>query len=519
MSPLTYIILFPLIAAIAVALTPARFTNVIRILALAATFASMVVGIEIFIGFNAAEIGAGGYRFLGSRPWVPDLGINYLVGVDGINLGLVVMATIVAFAATCLAKEITKRQKQFYFLLMLMVTGVIGAFASLDLFFFYFFHELALVPTFFMIGIWGRGPERRYAAFKITMYLTVGALLALIGLIMVYVQSGANTFSIIGLIEHARTNPMATSSQNLIFPFLLFGFGILVSLFPFHTWAPLGYSAAPSATAMLHAGVLKKFGLYGLIRVALPLLPEATQSWVQVIAWLCIGNILFVGLVALRQKDLNLLIGNSSVAHMGFVFLGVASLSLIGITGAVLVMVAHGFLAALSFGLSGYIYGQNKTLEMAKMGGFLKQMPFIGSALLMAMFAGCGVPGFANFAGEVLVLFGSWSALPGFVIATAWGALIVGGVYMMRAIRVVLHGVPVDGAPDMKDATTLATKFPFILLLASLLILGCFPGILTSKIEPAAMEILSFVSPDQYKSTLSEAVAQSDVIVVVHSAD
>lgn len=513
MSPLIYIVLLPLIAAVVIALTPARMASVIRGIAIAATFAAMVIGIEVFIGYDGAEVGEGGYRFLFSKPWVPDLGINFLLGVDGINLGLVVMATIVGFAATCLSSEIQKRQKQFYFLMMLMVGGVIGAFASLDLFFFYFFHELALVPTFIMIGVWGRGENRRYAAFKITMYLTVGALLALIGLIAVYVQSGAGTFSIIGLVEHARSNPISSSAQNLIFPFLLFGFGILVSLFPFHTWAPMGYAAAPSATAMLHAGVLKKFGLYGLIRVALPLLPEATHAWVNVIAWLCIGNILYVGLVALRQKDLNLLIGNSSVAHMGFVFLGVASLSLIGVTGAVLVMVAHGLLAALSFGLSGYIHQQNGSLEMAKMGGLLKRMPFVGSALLMAMLAGCGVPGFANFAGEVLVLFGSWAALPGFVIATAWGALIVGGVYMMRGIRAVLHGAPADDGKTFADASTIGARFPFVILLTSLLLLGCFPGLLTSKIEPSAKEVLSFVAPVDEGA---EAVAQTETTDQTH---
>src|SRR5439155_8818731 len=212
---------------------------------------------------------------------------------------------------------------------------------------FYFFHELALVPTFIMIGVWGRGENKNYATFNITLYLSVGALITLVGLIALYLQMPANarSFDIVELANYFKANPMAANAQHLIFPFLLFGFGILVSLWPFHTWAPLGYGAAPTATAMLHAGVLKKFGLYGLIRIAVPMLPDAAQSWLHVVSILCLGNILYVGLVALRQKQLNLLIGNSSVAHMGFVFLGVASLNLIGITGAVIVMVAHGLLA------------------------------------------------------------------------------------------------------------------------------------------------------------------------------
>src|ERR1041385_3998424 len=219
------------------------------------------------------------------------------------------MGAIVAFAAACCSWEIREREKEFYVLLLVMTGGILGAFASLDLFFFYFFHELALVPTFIMIGVWGRGEQRNYATFQITIYLSIGALIALIGLIALYLQSGAGTFDIPKLIEYAKTHPLATNVQNFIFPLLLFGFGILVSLWPFHSWAPLGYSSAPSATAMLHAGVLKKFGLYGLIRVALPFLPQAAQSWMPILAWLCLGNVLYVGWVAMRQKNLNLLIG------------------------------------------------------------------------------------------------------------------------------------------------------------------------------------------------------------------
>src|SRR5947207_7659951 len=174
-----------------------------------------------------------------------------------------------------------------------MTCGILGAFASLDLFFFYFFHELALVPTFIMIGVWGRGEQKNYATFQITLYLSVGALLALLGLIALYVQSGAGTFDIPKLAEHLRQNPLAVNAQNIIFPLLLFGFGILVSLWPFHTWAPLGYASAPSPTAMLHAGVLKKFGLYGLIRIALPMLPDAVREWTSILCCLCLGNIVY----------------------------------------------------------------------------------------------------------------------------------------------------------------------------------------------------------------------------------
>ena len=251
------------------------------------------------------------------------------MGVDGINVGLVLMGAIVAFAAACVAWEIKEREKEFYILLLVMAGGILGAFASLDLFFFYFFHELALVPTFIMIGVWGRGERKNYATFQITLYLSIGALLALVGLIALYLQSGASTFDIPDADPiHLRRAALRfhLAAQHFIFPLLLFGFGILVSLWPFHTWAPLGYGSAPTPTAMLHAGVLKKFGLYGLIRIALPLLPDEAQSWMPLLAWLCLGNLVYCGWVAMRQKDFNWLIGYSSVAHMGFVFLGIASL-------------------------------------------------------------------------------------------------------------------------------------------------------------------------------------------------
>jgi NADH-quinone oxidoreductase subunit M len=243
---------------------------------------------------------------------------------------------------------------------------------------------------------------------------------------------------------------------------------------------------------MLHAGVLKKFGLYGLIRIALPLLPAGAHSWLHIVAFLCLGNIIYCGLVAMRQRDLNLLIGNSSVAHMGFVFLGIASLSLVGVTGAIVVMVAHGLLAALTFALSGYLHQQTGTSDMGKMGGLMRPMPFIGAALVMAMMAGCGLPGFANFIGEALVLFGSWKAFPLPTTFAVWGGLVIGAVYMLRAIRAIVHGPVVETQTQLKfvDAVSVWRKTPFALLIVSLLIFGIYPSLLTDKIKPAAESIL-----------------------------
>ena len=496
-SILTYIWGIPLLAALLLVVVPRNYRVPIRALAVLATLISAVLAVKMFCQFVP---GAAGFQFEQQIPWVESLGISYHVGVDGLNVGLILMGAIVAFAAALCSWEIQTREKEFYILLLVMSGGILGAFASLDLFFFYFLHELALVPTFIMIGVCGRGEKKNYATFQITLYLSIGALIALIGLIALYLQSGANTFDIPKIIEHAKTNPLAVNAQNFIFPLLLFGFGILVSLWPFHSWAPLGYGVAPSPTSMLHAGVLKKFGLYGLIRIALPLLPQAAQSWAHVIAWLCVGNILYVGWVAMRQKDLNLLIGNSSVAHMGFIFLGIASLNLIGVTGAVLIMIAHGFLAALTFALSGYIYQQTGTLRMSELGGLCRKLPFIGTALLMAAMAGCGLPGFANFVGEVTVFFGAWKVFPTVTVIALWGALVIGGVYMTRAVRTVLHGPLPEKWNSLPDAAHLWRKLPYALLLASLFVFGIWPRLLTEKINPDVEKIV--------------AMAQSETVLV-----
>ena len=494
MNNLTLIVAIPFLAALFLAFIPRREKDLVQPVAMMATLVTMVLAIILFVRFDA---GAEGYQFVFKAPFAAAVGIFFHFGVDGINLGLILMGSIVGFAATCVSfGEIKEREKEFYILLLVMIGGILGSFASVDIFMFFFFHEFALVPTFIMIGVWGRGDRKNYATFKITIYLVVGSMIALFGLIALYLQAPEpRTFDMAELARIFRENPIGANEQNLIFPLLMFGFGILVSLWPFHTWAPLGYASAPTATAMMHAGVIKKFGLYGLIRIALPMCPTGAQNWLYVLAFLCLGNILYCGFVAMRQKDLNLLIGNSSVAHMGFAFLGIASLSLIGITGAVLVMVAHGLLAALTFGLSGYLYNRTGTLDMDKMGGYLHGLPFIGSALVMAMMAGCGLPGFANFAGEAMVFFGAWKPFPIITTLAVWGALVIGAVYMLRAIRKILHG-PVNEETFflIVDATDWRQRAPFALLLATLLLFGFAPRLLTSKIQPSAKAIVNMAN-------------------------
>jgi NADH-quinone oxidoreductase subunit M len=508
MAILNFIVVCPLLAAVVLAFVPRTFRTVMRGVAIAATFFSAALAIKMFWQFHTL---LPDYQFVYQRPWVSALGISYHVGVDGINVGLVLMAAIVAFAAACVSWEIQTREKEFYILLLVMTGGILGAFASLDLFFFYFFHELALVPTFIMIGVWGRGEQKNYATFQITLYLSIGALIALIGLIALYLGSGTNSFDIPELVKHFQQNPLDAGKQRFIFPLLLFGFGILVSLWPFHTWAPVGYGSAPTSTAMLHAGVLKKFGLYALIRVALPILPEGAHYLMPLVAWLAIGNLVYCGWVAMRQKDFRWLAGYSSVAHMGFVFLGLAALNLIGITGAVVVMIAHGFLAALTFGLAGYLYQQAGTLQIADFGGLLRRLPFIGTVMIMAAFAGCGLPGFANFAGEVTVFFGARKAFPGLTALACWGALIIGAIYLLRAVRTMLQGPLNEKWSNFADAANPWRKAPFVILVSCLIIFGCFPRLLTDKIQPRAQEIVDALNSSRETIPSKSPVIQAAI--------
>lgn len=488
------LLLTPLATALLVLLVPGNYRFVIRALSLLGGLVTAILGVVLFCRFDPA---GAPYQFESLVNWVssPTLRIQYHVGVDGIAAAMLLVTALVGFSALAVSWEIERQTKLFHVLLLVMIGGALGAFASLDLFFFYFFNELALVPTFIMIGVWGTGENRNRAAFKITMYLTAGAMVGLIGLIGLYTESGAGSLDLVELQKQVAQTPISPAAQAFIFPCLLFGFGTLVGLWPFHTWAPLGYASAPTATAMMHAGILKKAGLFVILRAALPLLPEGVKFWMPILAVLCVGNLLHCGFVALRQKDINLLIGNSSLAHMGFAFLGIASVSVIGLTGAVLVMVSHALLAALSFALSGWLRIQTGTTDMGRMGGLLQRMPFIGSVLVLCFMAGCGVPGFANFAGELSVLFGAWKTMPWLVVAAAWGGLVIGGVYMLRALRSILHGDLRTELKGVIDAPGMWRRLPFVILAGGLLLFGIFPGLVTARIQPSIQRIAEAARP------------------------
>lgn len=492
-------IVFPLLAGFTLLAVPKLSKPVLRLVALSSFTLPLVIAVWLYFMFFSVEP-VNGYRFVTVLPVGLDrFGIFLHLGLNGISLPLFFLAGIVGLAAGLYALHSEAERKQLFLgLLLLMHGGLMGVFSSVDIFFFYFFHEVALIPTFILIGIWG-GYGRRVAAMEMTIYLTLGALLSLVGLITVYAGSGASSFDMVAIREALADKPLSETVQDNAFALLLFGFGILVSLFPFHSWAPRGYGAAPTPAAMLHAGVLKKFGLYGLLQIAYPLLPSGADNWSGVLLWLALGNIIIIGIVTLAQRDLKQMIGYSSVMHMGYCFLGILCASQIGVGGAVLLMFAHGLSVALLFMLSTGIFHRVQTYDMREMGGLLRQAPILGAFFVAGTFASIGLPGFANFWGEFSIFIALWSYEPWILVPAGLG-IVISAVYGLRSIAWVFFGEPTEAlkerlreqaAFDIRPGERMAGS----LLLAALLIVGVFPRVFTDYLNED-LEALLHLPPD-----------------------
>jgi NADH-quinone oxidoreductase subunit M len=488
-DPLLLSIAAPLSLAVAIALgLPKRW--VVR-LAYVAFAVPALLSIWVWWHFGGAPKESHGYAFVTRYSTGLDgYGIGLKLGINGISLPLLVLAGVVGLAAGLYAiQSNAERMKTYLLLLLVMQAGLMGTFASVDIFFFYFFHELALIPTFIMVGIWG-GRDRSYAAMMMTIYLTLGAMLSLVGLIAIYAKSGAHSFDLMTLRDTLSARPILHVTQEHIFGILLFGFGILVSLWPFHSWAPLGYGAAPSSAAMLHAGVLKKFGLYGLVQIALPLLPLGAWHWSRDLAGLAgIGNVVVIGLVTMAQRDLKQMVGYSSVMHMGYAFLGIAAGTALGASGVVMLMVAHGLSVALLFLLSTSVYHRTHTFDMDQMGGLAQRAPVLAWLFVAATFASIGLPGFANFWGELTIFVSLWNFSPWITIVALTGT-VVSAIYGLRAAARVFFGTPSEAFTRVAAAhppSDLAwgEKLPAMILVGALLFIGFWPKSFSDGINQA----------------------------------
>src|ERR1043166_3279273 len=486
-----FTIFCPIVAAVLIMLgAPARRT---------ALAASVLMFSTALFRFASLDHGHAGFQHVTSFSLSPDWRLGFTTGVDGLSVIMVLLASVVTLAAVWFAGTIERYENAFYACLLFISGGAVGAFASIDLFFFYAFHELALIPTFLLIGIWGSG-NRVAASWKITIYLAIGSFILLLGLILLY-QSfplASRSFDIRGLQTAASMGQIPADAQRHVYLLLLIVFEILISFFPFHTWAPEAYAAAPAPAAMLHAGVLKKFGLYGLLRLAVPMLPEGARHWATLLLVLLIGNVIYIGLVTIAQKRLDWMLGYSSVMHMGYIFLGIASAGILGGTGAAVLMFAHGVSIALLFAVAGELRQRTGTLVFNDLGGLAKVMPFAGLAFGLGAFAAIGLPGFVNFAGEILILFGAfkqgWTMDSFHIFQTTtvlalWG-VVISTVYMLRAYRKTFMGPISDQWKQLVDLP-LTLRVPVILLVAALLCYGFFPQAFVRIIAPTFRMYLS----------------------------
>ena len=438
-------------------------------------------------------------------PWVPALGMNYHLAIDGISLTLVLVTGITAVSAVVFSWDVEHRPNEFFFWLLLVVGGSYGVFLSADLFLLFVFYELVIVPKYFLIAIWG-STNKEYGAMKLTLYSFFGGALVFIGILVVYAAAGS--FNLQQLAQF-RFSPQL---QSWAFPVLFLGFAVLAGIWPLHTWAPTGHVAAPTAGSMLLAGIVMKLGAYGGLRVAMNLFPQGFQMWSQWIAILAVIGIVYAAAVALRQSDLKFVIGYSSVSHMGFVLLGLATANVLGVSGAVLQMFSHGVIGALLFAIAGrMIYRRTHTRDLDQLSrmNLSRMMPFAAFAFVIASAASMGIPGFSGFAAEITILIGTWKAFPWAVWVTGFGMVLVAAFTLRalrksffsdnyRGVRVQQGRVPVDSdwgeQQEISDRITLAEKLGAGLLMFTTLAVGLYPKLLLDRIMPA-VEAMRFLKP------------------------
>ncbi|MBQ9758540.1 MAG: NADH-quinone oxidoreductase subunit M [Opitutales bacterium] len=455
----------------------------------------------------------GGYAFYSSCETigVPSLGIWLQFGLNGISLPLFLMATIVGLAAglRAIATKGVAQSGLYYAVTLVMFGGVLGVFSAIDVFSFYIFHEFALIPTFVAILLWG-GYARKTTAITMAIYLTLGAMVSLAGLFALYFAgagAGEYGFSFLGVAQAVAGGIVLDGNVSVIFALLLFGFGILVSLFPFYSWAPDTYSVAPTPISMLHAGVLKKFGLYGLIQLGALALPLGLADWQNWIIWLALGNIVLIGLITMVQKDLKQMVSYSSVMHMGPIFLGIAAFAIsggdtAGLGGAVVLMFAHGLSVALLFHLGQSVYDRTGTYDMTKMGGLTAKAPVLAAFFVAATMASIGLPGFANFWGELTIFTSLAQIQPTWLLGAIVLSIVISAIYGLRAVAKIFYGKNTGAAlsdeafENVREITT-AERVPAIVLFAALVAVGFVPSLITKNIDatlkadfaPAAKEL------------------------------
>ncbi|MFL6529850.1 MAG: NuoM family protein [Chthoniobacterales bacterium] len=457
-----------------------------RWIALVTTGAGLLINLAAFSRGDVAT-----YQTIVRIPWIPSLGMEYHLALDGISLTLTLVTAITAISAVLFSWDVEQRPNEFFFWLLLVVGGSYGVFLSADLFLFFVFYELVIVPKYFLISIWG-STNKEYGAMKLTLYSFLGGTLVFVGVIAAYIVGG--TFN---LQELARVS-FPPHLQAWAFPVLFLGFAILAGVWPLHTWAPTGHVAAPTAGSMLLAGIVMKLGAYGALRVAMNTFPQGLVTWRNWIAVLAVIGIVYAAGVALRQRDLKFVIGYSSVSHMGFVLLGLATLNSLGVSGAVLQMFSHGVIGALLFAIAGrMIYPRTHTRDLDELSTMhlSRALPFAATVFVIASAASMGIPGFSGFAAEITILIGAWKAYPVAVWLTGVGMVLV-AAFTLRALVKSFFSEPasetIRGEHEPFTPITMPEKIGAALLIFSTLAIGLYPKLLLDRISPA-VEALRFI--------------------------
>ena len=479
---LSVIIFTPIIAGLLILLIPGERKTEIRVTALAASFVALALSTWVYFSYHTST---GGYQFIEKYDWFPPLGISYHVGVDGISAPLLVLTGIVMFTGVLISWGIDDRPREFFLFLFILASGVFGVFAALDLFGLIFFYEIAVFPMYLLIAIWGWKVTREYAAMKLTLYLFIGSVIALVGILAMYFSSGLGTFNMLAL----ETADFSPAFQKFWFPFIFFGFAVLGGIFPFHNWSPDGHVAAPTAVSMFHAGVLMKLGAFAALRVGIMLLPEGARFHLPWIIVLTLINVVYGAFIAMVQSDFKYVIGFSSVSHMGLVLMGFATLNGDGMLGAGVQMFSHGIMTALFFAVVGVIYDRAHTREIPKLGGFARFMPLVAAAFVVGGMVSMGMPGFSGFVAEFPIFMGLWRYQPWIAIVASI-SIVITASYIIRIIGKVFFGkLPEEFIGHFGDVTIL-DKVALVFLSAVLIVIGVYPTIMVTMVESGVENIM-----------------------------
>ena len=498
---LTYMTFVPLAGAVIVLLLPNAAHNLIRWVAAAATVPPLLMGVWLFNHFDRAQPG---FQFIEKYQWIPAYNISYYMGVDGISISMILLTALLSFICIFASFGIEKAVKGYFALFLMLDTGMMGVFCSLDFFLFYIFWEVMLLPMYFLIGIWG-GPRREYAAIKFFLYTLFGSVLMLLAILALYFTSEPHTFDMTQLMVQGTrfgTKPLPLwpfqqwgwGFQHVIWMALFIGFAIKIPAFPFHTWLPDAHVEAPTAISVILAGVLLKMGTYGILRTNYAMLPNATADMAYwFLGALGAWNIIYGALCAMAQKDLKKLVAYSSVSHMGFVMVGMASFTSQGINGAVLQMFNHGTITAMLFLLVGVIYDRAHHREIEGFGGLAGIMPLYTGVTALAFFASMGLPGLSGFISEVLVLLGTWQKYPTLTICAASG-VVLGAAYLLWTIQRVYLGPPNEKYLKLPEING-REMFTLVPLAAIVIFVGIYPMVVLDLLHASLDQLNQVIVP------------------------